>query len=463
MTAAATPAVAVPAARRRPLAWGLTVFVWLLAVHALVITLLFGALGWPATTVRAIAAWKEALIAVLFGLAVARTLRTPRTGAAIYWLDLAVAGLGVLACAYLLGANAWFGSGLPITAQLYGVRDTAFVSLLYFVGRASPEAAEGPRVLRVLFAVGVVTSAIAILERIFVTPSLLVLLGASRYVQDFLGAPVITAGNAYGLPDNYWTEIGGQLVQRAGSTYLSAQVYAIAFLVILPAATLWTIAESGRRAVVRWLGYGLLWTGLLLTLTRMTIVICTLQTMAVLAARRRWDVLVGLGFAGLIGLAAAFVFAPGLADFLWRTLTWQTGSSVTHLADWSTGLEHLLRQPLGSGLGSTDIVAMRFGVTPLAADNQYLRYAVELGVLGLLLHIGVLAGAFASGVRAWLVAPREPVGGSSYGLLVAVAVCGIALNAMTAVVFNCLTLAYVFYWMAGSVTTVAHRSRSTTG
>ena len=51
-----------------------------------------------------------------------------------------------------------------------------------------------------------------ILERMLVTPGLLVLLGVSRYVQDFLGAPAITAGNTYGLPDNYWTEIGDQLV-----------------------------------------------------------------------------------------------------------------------------------------------------------------------------------------------------------------------------------------------------------
>ena len=215
--------------------------------------------------------------------------------------------------------------------------------------------------------------------------------------------------------------------------------------------------------MARWLGYALLWVGLLLTLTRMTIVICTLQTVVVLAARRRWHALVGVALTGLLGLTAAFVLVPTLADFVWRTLTWQTASSVTHLSDWSVGLDHLLRQPLGSGLGSTDMVAMRFGLTPLTADNQYLRYAVELGVLGLLLHVGVLAGAFASGVRAWLADPGDPVGRGTYGLLVALAVCGIAVNAVTAVVFNCLTLVYVFYWLAGSVTTVARRPRSAAG
>jgi len=453
MTTAAQP-ITVSGAHRPALAWGLALFIWLLPFHIFAITVLFGALWWSAATVRVIAAWKELLIGVLFALAVIHALRGGGPRRRVHWLDLAVAALGFLALAYLMGANLWFGSDLPLGAQLYGARDTAVVSLLYFVGRASPEVAENPRVLRALFVVGVVTSAIAVVERIFVKPEMLVLLGAARYVQDFLGAAAVTTGNAYGLPDNYWTEIGGQLVQRAGSTYMSGQGFAIPFLVVLPAATLWVLSAPGRR-VLRWFGYLLLWVGLLLTLTRMTIVVCVLQTAVILTARRRWEVLLGLGFAGLAGLGAMLVLVPGLASFVWDTLAWQTGSSATHLSDWTEGLDAFLRHPVGVGLGSTDIDALRFGVTPLTADNQYLRYAVELGVLGLLLHVAVLVGALVSGVRAWLAARDEPAG--AYGMLLMVTVLGIALNAMTAVVFNSMMLAYLFYWLAGSVTTIARR------
>ena len=156
----------------------------------------------------------------------------------------------------------------------------------------------------------------------------------------------------------------------------------------------------------------------------------------------------------LAAFGAMLILVPGLASFVWDTLAWQTGSNATHLADWTEGVDNFLRHPVGVGLGSTDIEALRFGVTPLTADNQYLRYAVELGALGLVLHVAILAGALAAGVRAWSAARGQPVGwGGTYGLLLAVTVLGIGLNAVTAVVFNSMMLAYLFYWLAGSVTT----------
>ena len=48
----------------------------------------------------------------------------------------------------------------------------------------------------------------------------------------------------------------------------------------------------------------------------------------------------------------------------------------------------------------------------------------------------------------------------SNGLLLVVATLGIMLNAMTAVVFNAPMVAYLFFWMAGSVTTVARRAET---
>ncbi len=58
-------------------------------------------------------------------------------------------------------------------------------------------------------------------------------------------------------------------------------------------------------------------------------------------------------------------------------------------------------------------------------------------------------------MRAWRAAPDTSAG--TTGLLLLTATAGLALNAMTAVVFNSPMLAYPFFWLAGSVTTVAHR------
>ena len=438
---------------RVPLVWGLSAYIWLLPIHILVIAVLFGALGWPTALVRTIAAWKEALIALLVALAIVRFAMGTGPTIAVRWLDLAVAGLIAVAFGYLVAANLWFDEGLPALAQLYGFRDAAFVTLLYFVGRATPEAATTSRFLRALFAVGIVTSVIAIVERIFATPELLIVLGTARYVQEFIGAVATTRGNLYGLPDNYWTQLGSHLVLRAGSTYLSGQGFAIPFLLIIPAATLIVTASDRSRPLLAWLGYGIVWVGLLLTITRMTILACLLQALIIIAMRRRWSTLVATGVGGAVATLLLMVAVPGLASFVVDTLTWQTGSSGSHLHDWREGLENFGQHPLGVGLGATEVTAWRFGLTPLAGDNQYLRYALELGIVGVTLHLIMLLGAVTTGLRAWWRGRSDSV--RDTGLLVAATAVGIAINGWTAAVFNAMLLSYVFFWLLGSVATAS--------
>src|SRR5438046_9885602 len=98
--ASATVPVAAPAGRG--LTWGLWAFIWLLPFHIVAIAALFGVVGLPMPVVRGIAAWKEATVALLLALTVLQvvTARSPRGTVAA--TDLAVAGLGTLALAYLI-------------------------------------------------------------------------------------------------------------------------------------------------------------------------------------------------------------------------------------------------------------------------------------------------------------------------------------------------------------------------
>jgi hypothetical protein len=432
--------------------WGLGAFIWVLPLHILVVSFLFGALGWPAPLVRVIAAWKETLIALLAALAVLRFVTGTGPAIAVRWLDLVMGGLFGLAVGYLLAANVLFDQGVPLLAQLYGFRDAAFVLLLYLVGRATPEAATCPRYVRALFLVGIITSVIAIFERLLVTPEVLLVLGLARYVQDFIGVSVSASNNLYGLPDNYWTGLGDHLVLRAGSTYLSAQGFAIPFLLIVPAATLYVTAPERTRMRLAWLGYTAIWIGLLLTITRMTIIACLVQAVVIMGMRRRWTTLVWSSVIAVLASFVALLAVPGLANFAWDTLTWQTGSSLSHARDWREGLQNFWLHPLGVGLGATDVISWRFGVKPLAGENQYLRFAVELGLMGLALHVAGLVGAVTTGWESWRQNGTGRTGVlRDSGLLVAVTALGIAINAWTTSVFNATLLTYVFFWLLGSV------------
>jgi hypothetical protein len=438
---ALTRPAAIPAARPG-LGRALMAFIWLLPFHIVAMAVLFGALGISASAVRAIAAWKEALVAALVALTIGRALAGHGPGLRVRAADLAVAGLGLLALVYFIGAWAWFGGGLTLGVQALGLRDAVFFTLLYFVGRATPEVANDPRYLRALVAVGVVTSVIAVAERLLVTPEMLVLLGAGHYIQEFLGLAVTTVHNLYGLPDSYWTFLGDRVVQRAGSTYLSSQGFAVPFLVILPAATLALFTAEGRRAWWR-AACAVLWVGLLLTLTRMTTLVCVLQVLLLAALYRRWGAVLG----------GALLVMSGFATFIWQTLTWKSVSSVSHLKDWTEGLSQLLQHPLGVGLGAGGLTAARFGLPTIAADSQFFKYSVELGVLGLGLYLAVLAGFVIAGARAFQSGRTGTV--RTHGALVAVAALGVALNGITTLPLSNPFLAYTVFWLAGTAVSVA--------
>lgn len=433
----------------------LPVFSWALPFHSLMVAVLFGALGLSAAAVRGFAAWKEAAVIGLIVLVIIRAAAGKGPRVWLSWVDIAVGSLLLIAVAFYFAGDGLLRIELPRAAELYGLRDIAFFLLLYFVGRASPEIADDPDTLRRLYIIAVLVSAIAILEWFLITPDKLVLVGVAAYFQDFLNVAAFTAGNEYGLPMNYWTRIGSVEVQRAGSVFLSSQGFAVPFLILMPAATAWFFGGTEKKTLSMRIEYAIIWFGLLLSITRMTIIVCALQLLLVILILRKPEWAVGGLVAGVVVLAISFVVVPGLPGFVWDTLTWQTGSSASHLNDWRKGVEAFFDRPWGAGLGTTDQSAIRTGLNPLTADNGYLKYAVELGVQGLIAHVAIYCGiglaafkAMRHGTTKW----RRLLGN-----VVLVATVGVAINAITGVVFNALTLSYLYFWLAGVVVTIAQR------
>jgi hypothetical protein len=377
---------------------------------------------------------------------------------AVSWVDLAVGSLLAIAVAFLIGGRILLRIELPPGTEIFGIRDIAFFLLLYFVGRASPEVADDPQTLRRLYIITLLVSAIAVVERIFVTPDMLVLLGVASYFQDFLNLAAFTAGNEYGLPMNYWTHIGSIEMQRAGSIFLSSQAFAVPFLILIPIATAYVFGSRERVTTSAKIEYGIIWLGLLLSITRMTIIVCLIQLvlMIIMLRKPEWAV-AGLVVATLALIAAMFA-VPGLPAFLFDTLTWQTSSSASHVKDYAKGLTALFDRPWGSGLGTTDQSAVRFGLDPLTADNGYLKYAVEMGVQGLVALMAVFTGIL---VTSFKVARRGRTAQHRLlGNVVLFTTIGVMINATTGVVFNSLMLSYFYFWFAGALVTVSQPALS---
>ncbi|HEY4956158.1 MAG TPA: hypothetical protein VII02_14865, partial [Gemmatimonadaceae bacterium] len=141
--------------------------------------------------------------------------------------------------------------------------------------------------------------------------------------------------------------------------------------------------------------------------------------------------------------------------FVWDTLTWQTSSSTSHVKDWTKGLDAFFEKPWGAGLGTTDQSAVRFGLVPLTADNGYLKYAVELGIEGLIALIAIFLGIGLASLKVARYGSTQMR--RLLGAVVLITTIGIMINATTGVVFNVLTLSYLYFWFAGAIVTIAQK------
>ena len=440
----------------RSLSW----ITWALTFHILVVALLFGLVRLPETAVRGIAAWKEIAGVLLFAVVVVRMLagRGPRVRIAA--ADLFAGGWIALACVAFLTQNAVLRDFVPLKASLFGLRDGAFFVLFYFIGRATPEIGNDARLAKRAFMVLLVTCVIAIAEQLFITPQMLVLLGVGSYVRDFLGTELYTQGNIYGLPDNYWSLMGGHLVRRSGSVFLSSQGFALIFVIFLPAATQWVLRQTRTQKMGLYVGYAIIWAGLAVTFTRAAIAIGAAQVLFILAARRRVTGVALMATMGVVAFFVAIAVVPGLATFVLETITWQTGSSQSHLKDWIDGVTAFLQQPWGYGLGTADQSAVRGGLVPITSDNLYLKYAVELGVPGLVALVGTLGCFIGSGARLARSGANESE--RALGMTVALATAGVAAYGITAVMFSDPLVAYLLFWFGGATVTLAQRTEAST-
>ena len=426
-----------------------------LVFHSLVMAALFGLFGLPEGIVRMIAAWKEVALALLIFVVILRSLTGRGLLNPIAWPDIWIGGLMTTAILYLLAENAWLRFNLPRGAEFMGIRDAVYFMLAYFVGRATPEIASDEKTMGRLFILVLLTCVIGVIERFFVTPEMLVGLGVASYFQDFLGVSAFTVGSDSGLPLNYWTGIGGHLIRRAGSVYLNGQGFAVPFLLFFPLATTWVFMRP-KRSTGQLLSYAVISAGLLLTITRMTIFIALIQLVLFVSLQRRqeWAV-AGLAMAGAM-VAAAFILVPGFPSFVWDTLSFQESSSASHATDWANGLAAFGQRPWGSGLGTTDQTAVRAGLSHVTGDNLYLKYAVEMGVAGIAFFVLIIGSIGASAMR--LYRHGSNLAQERMGITIWLAVIGIAINGITAVVFNSIALGWIFFWLAGAVVTVSERN-----
>ena len=458
------------------------VAVWrrpLLAVYAFVVGLAFhnavflglwlaGAHGWQLTVLQA---WKELLLAAaLLSWRAVRERRLPFTPGP---LDLALAGLAVVALAYLVLPNAALAGSAGAKARLYGLRELVLPVAAYAVGRTLALRREDWRRLGLLvLGVSAAVAVIGIVEDYAIPLSVWRHAGAARYFREQLHFP--TFHGPAGLPENIALNTSSGVFRRLASTYLSPLGTAYMLVVALIVAAVW---RGRRRLLVAALSAPIL-AALALALSRAAalVLVGALVLLALLERRLVPAAAAVVVAAVTLGVAAGFTHVAPRTHFFPEDVAYQEanakkhgglsgGSPLTqsgtfsdastreHWAELRRSFHNFTRHPGGYGLGSGGQIAQRFGGDVAAGESLYLTVAVETGVAGLLALLALVAATLWELGRAAVRLRSSPLG--RVAAVVACAQAAVFAIAIQTEIWGVPWLVYVLWALTGAALTAA--------
>ena len=403
---------------RRPLV-ALYLFIVGLALHNAVMAALYRA-GVRGSTLTAITAWKEILLAVALlhvVLLAWRDRRLPFAWSLVDWLAVAFAALAVL---YVFIPQSALDGAAGHKAIALGLRHDVVPVGAYFLGRSLVLRRDDLyRIGWTLLAVGAFGAALGIVDMYAVSISWWRTNGVIDYFHrhlgyDYHGTGTRTESNGavYGLPENFIYNVGNDkpFLRRLVSTFLSplasGYLFVVALLIGLRARTV-GIALSAVVAA-----------GLLFTFSRSSLVVLAgaLVVLAVLRRRPHELAAAAVVIAVAVGWAHLFPKIGPTGHFTKADLTYQhaqakngppTGNFTAvsenepslheHWASLKDGVHTMVHHPQGYGLGNVGQTASRTGTPLKAGESNYTELGVELGVLGSLLWIAWNLGAL------WLI------------------------------------------------------------
>lgn len=159
--------------------------------------------------------------------------------------------------------------------------------------------------------------------------------------------------------------------------------------------------------------------------------------------------LIGLGFLALLGFGFyVLVFASeDFYFFVVDTLTFENSSSVGHVVEWLLALDSMVANPIGIGLAMSGNAGSVTDELRVGGENQFLIYGVQLGWLGMMLYILLLASSVVISLRVFH--QTENLSHARLAFVGAVVKVGLLLPLFTANAEMYTYVAWLTWWMIG--------------
>ena len=159
--------------------------------------------------------------------------------------------------------------------------------------------------------------------------------------------------------------------------------------------------------------------------------------------------LIAAGFLALLGFAFyVSVFASDdFYYFVLDTLTFENTSSVGHVVEWILALDSMVGNPLGIGLAMSGNAGSVTDELRVGGENQFLIYGVQLGWIGMILYILVLASGVILSLRVFY--QTEDLMTARLAFVAAAVKVGLLLPLFTANAEMYTYVSWITWWMVG--------------
>ncbi|MFT6827352.1 MAG: hypothetical protein ACJAZV_000634 [Roseivirga sp.] len=305
----------------------------------------------------------------------------------------------------LFGTLSFIYMLLPLGEATFLAKVTYFkniflMCLVYLMGRqVKVSAFEWKCIFKIVYVITALAFVVVISEKLFGT-HFHSLIGYAKYnlaIHD-----IEPTGN-FGLKWTFEAQ-GGQ--PRYGSFFSNPLEFAASMLIVFSLAIIHLLSmqfNANRIMYIAIIFFTVVCVLLAYSRATMVTFAITLTFMAFLL--KYYKLLMGVALAVLSIVIYVWFFSPDETRyFVEDTISFQNSSSITHAIEWLEGVDSLVENPMGIGLAMSGNAGGVEDDLKVGGENQFLIYGVQLGIIGMLIYLLMLAVGIAESWKAFRLA-----------------------------------------------------------
>ena len=271
---------------------------------------------------------------------------------------------------------------LNLYQKLVATKSITFFCFVYFAGRLMPyKKINANKYLSYIGLVAIGAGAVTFIEW-FMDRHLQTLNGYANFVWHYYNQP---DGGHYGLTWTFEAENG---LKRFASFFSMPLEHAASTILSIAAIGALATKDNNKIVLNKFLLAALLATlvSVLFAVSRASLVsyFLVIYFYALITLRLQLLKWIHYGFFAVV-ILFLFYIKGDIYDFAFNTITFSNSSSLSHILAWTEGIESLMANPLGIGLGSSGNVANTFGES-LGGENELLIIGIQVGIIPLILY-----------------------------------------------------------------------------